>query len=354
MTALTMPARPEEDASPRPVPWRRMAWVTWRQHQIALAGVAALLGALAVFLWLAGLKTHHVYAATVAACHPVASVACSDLSDTFIGTNGFLANGFILQAVPVLIGAFVGAPVLARELETGTFRYTWTQGFGRWRWTLAKLVPLAIAVAVAAGVFSLLLSWYYQPYFATGNQTLNLSEVTPFFPGLFDLRGVGFAAWTLAAFAIGGLAGMLTRRVVPAIVATLAVYAGLAFAAGGFLRPHYLRPLLTSNPNVPGSAWIFSQWWTKGGTFAFAGSPPDSLLNQIIGVGKGLCALSGPGKPKSAEIAQCLSQDGYTQWTSYQPASRFWPFQWIEGGWLLALSVLLIAATVWLVRRRAA
>ena len=37
----------------------------------------------------------------------------------------------------------------------------------------------------------------------------------------------------------------------------------------------------------------------------------------------------------------------------YQPVTRFWPFQWIEGGWLLAPSVLLIAATVWLVRRRA-
>ena len=45
---------------------------------------------------------------------------------------------------------------------------------------------------------------------------------------------------------------------------------------------------------------------------------------------------------------------GYTQWTSYQAASRFWPFQWIEGGWLLVLSVLLIAVTVWPVRRRAA
>jgi hypothetical protein len=39
--------------------------------------------------------------------------------------------------------------------------------------------------------------------------------------------------------------------------------------------------------------------------------------------------------------------------TSYQPASRFWTFQFIEGGWLLALSLLLIAATVWLVRHRA-
>jgi hypothetical protein len=63
----------------------------------------------------------------------------------------------------------------------------------------------------------------------------------------------------------------------------------------------------------------------------------------------------GPGgKPKAVALAQCLTPHGYTQWTSYQPASRFWAFQWIEGGWLLALSALLIAATVWLVRRRAA
>jgi hypothetical protein len=54
------------------------------------------------------------------------------------------------------------------------------------------------------------------------------------------------------------------------------------------------------------------------------------------------------------DVLHDLTQHGYTQWTSYQPASRFWPFQWIEGGWLLALSVLLIAATLWLVRRRAA
>jgi len=36
------------------------------------------------------------------------------------------------------------------------------------------------------------------------------------------------------------------------------------------------------------------------------------------------------------------------------PASRFWPLQFIEGGCPLVLFVLLIAATVWLVRRRAA
>jgi hypothetical protein len=349
VTTLTVPARPEEHASLRPVPWRRMAWVTWRQHRVALAGVALFLGALAVCLWLAGLKTHHAYTATVAACQSVTSVACGGMIDSFIGTNGFLANGLMLQAVPALLGAFVGGPVLARELETGTYRYAWTQGFGRWRWTLAKLVALAVAVAAAAGAISVLLSWYYQPYFATGNQALGISELTPFAPGLFDLRGVGFAAWTLAAFAIGALVGMLIRRVVPAIAATLAVYAGLAFAAGGFLRQHYLTPLVTSSANVPGSAWMLSQWWTRDGKFAFGGYPPDSVLSRFCSA-----LPSGPfGKPLQQTYIQCLTQHGYTQWTSYQPASRFWPFQWIEGGWLLALSALLIAATVWLVRRRA-
>jgi ABC-2 family transporter len=250
--------------------------------------------------------------------------------------------------VPVLIGAFAGAPVLAREMETGTFRYAWTQGFGRWRWALAKLVLLAVVLAAATGAAGVLVSWYYQPYFAAGNQVLGLSGLSPS-ATLFSLRGVAFPAWTLAAFAIGALAGMLIRRVVPAIVATLAVYAGLAFAAGLYLREHYLAPLLTSNPNVPGTAWIISQWSTRGGRFAFAGRPPGSLLNQFCS-----SLPPGKGKPSLETFAQCLAQHGYTQWTSYQPASRFWPFQWIEGGWLLALSALLIAATVWLVQRRAA
>jgi hypothetical protein len=54
------------------------------------------------------------------------------------------------------MGAFVGPLVLARELETGTFRYAWTQAFGRWRWTLAELVMLGVAVTAIAGAFSVL------------------------------------------------------------------------------------------------------------------------------------------------------------------------------------------------------
>jgi ABC-type transport system involved in multi-copper enzyme maturation permease subunit len=356
MTVLTVPARPEEDdASLRPLPWRRMAGVTWRQHRFALLGVVTLLGALAVYLWIAGLQLHHAYAAAIA-CHPAGSPACQVLVNTFNGMDTFLANGVVMQALPVLIGAFVGAPVLARELETGTYRYAWTQGFGRSRWTLGKLVPLAIAVTAAAAAFSALLSWYYQPYLATpGHQTLGLSQTSAFNSGLFDLREVAFPAWTLAAFAIGALAGMLIRRVVPAIAATLAVYAGLAVATGVFLREHYLTPLLTTNLTVPGSAWILGQWWTKGGV-----TLSQSTMQQVILPVFGRLMPAVPEDqihlyklPTLLNTEHYLTQHGYTYWTSYQPGSRFWPFQWIEGGWLLTLSVLLIAATIWLVRRRA-
>ena len=335
MTALSTPARPQEDASLRPVPWRQVAWVAWRQHRATLSGVAVFLGALAVYLWLTGLQMHHAYAVS---CHPASSLACNI---NFMGRYSTTVNVVraFLQVVPPVIGAFAGAPVLAREMETGTFRFAWTQGFGRWRWTLGKLVTLGVAVAAAAAAFSVLFSWYLRPFSAAG-------YAIPFATDVFDLREVAFTAWTLAAFAIGAVAGILIRRTVPAIAATLAVYAGLAVATALWLRQHYLAPLLTTSQNLPASAWTVNQWYAKGGKFAFAdrGSP---LVNAV----QRLCPAPRPGS--SFSPVQCLAQHGYTLWSSYQPGSRFWTFQWIEGGWLLALSVLLIAAAIWLVRRRA-
>jgi hypothetical protein len=328
-----------------------MAWVSWRHHRIALGGVVVLLGVLGLWLWIAGLQLHHAYA-TAVACRPESSNACQNLIITFENANVVLKSGLVMQTLPALIGAFVGAPVLARELETGTFRFAWTQGFGRWRWALAKLALLGIAVTAAAEAFSLLLSWYYQPYFVAGNRS-SFSAPSALSPGLFNLRGVAFAAWTLAAFAIAALAGMLIRRIVPAIVATLAAYTGLALLAGNVLRQHYMAPLVTKNLNIPGSAWIMSEWWTKGGKFAFGGQPPFDLLPKLCPT---TFVRKGNGLETSGSLSptQCLIQHGYTHWATFQPASHFWPFQWIEGGWLLALSMLLIAATVWLVRRRVA
>ena len=353
MTTLSMLAalaHSDEDANLRPLPWRRMAWVTWRQHRVALTGLVVALAAIGTYTWIVGLQLHHAYAAELA-CHPAGSDACLQLTSGFNSVGGFLTNGWILQLVPALIGTFVGAPVLAREMETGSYRYAWTQGFGRWRWTLAKLAGLAVAVTAAASAISVLFSWYYQPYFGADNQARSLSELTSLAPSLFDLRGVVFGAWTLAAFAIGALAGMLIRKVVPAIVATLVAYAGLAIATGAWLREHYFAPIVTRSLNVPSSVWIVSQNWTKGGQ-----AVSQTVLYQVLQGAPAQVAGKGGGGPNLHALVawQYLVQRGYIQVTSYQPATRFWAFQWVEAGWLLGLSVLLIAVTVWLVRRRAA
>ncbi len=120
MTTRTLPARPGHHDALRPVPWRRMAWVTWRQHQLALAGVAVLFGVAALYLVIAGLQMHHAYAA-VAACRPAGSVACQGVAGDFLNTYAPGAGPVLglLQVIPALIGAFLGAPLLARELEIG-------------------------------------------------------------------------------------------------------------------------------------------------------------------------------------------------------------------------------------------
>lgn len=350
MTAFGVPVRLIEDRTPPALPWRRMVWVTWRQHRFALGSACVFLGAVAVALSLLGSQLHHAYAAAVV-CHPATSARCAALVTRFNGMDDFLANGSMLQVVPPLVGAFVGTAVLARELESGAFRFSFTQGFGRWRWTLAKLVALGVVVAALAGAFSMVTTWYFEPYFGAENQALTLSSSTPFAAGLFGMRGITLATWTLVAFALGGVAGVLIRRVVLAIGATLGAYAALAFVTGGFLRQRYLAPLLSHGANLPTAAWIVRQWGTKDGRLAWVGFlPPLHLLRPN-------CPPPGaPGvrvpKPSAQAFLQCLPRHaGYALWTSYQPASRFWPFQWIEAGWLTLLSALLIVGAAWLVRR---
>jgi hypothetical protein len=226
MTVLAMQEQQSNEAvGSRPLPWRRMAWVTWRQHRASVISVPAVLAAIALVLLIAGLIIHHNYA-VLTACYSAGSMPCGHLNSVFNQTDWAIGNGFniVLNLGPPLIGAFVGAPLLSRELETGTFRFAWTQGFGRERSTIAKLTMLGGLVAVAAGVFSLVWDWFFQPFLRQEGLGVMSNAV-------FDHRPIAYAAWTLVAFAIGAGAGMLIRRVVPAMATTLGLFAALRIAA---------------------------------------------------------------------------------------------------------------------------
>jgi hypothetical protein len=336
MTAVAAPA-PTADG-PRQVPVAGLIWVTWRQHRAALAGVAALLGGLAAYLLIMGLKIHSAYRA-VASCHPIGSAICELATRPFSSLYQTAVDVvIILLAIPVLVGAFIGAPLLARELETGTFRFAWTQGCGRLRWAVTKLAVLAIAVTAAAGAFSLLFSWYYQPFFAEG-----LDGALA--PQLFGLRGADFAAWTLLAFAIGAIAGVLIGRTVPALAASLAVWAGLDLGTALFLRKHYQTPVLTrGSPSYSNPPWVVSQ--------RYIGPHGATVGQQTIRNVMAHAPVSVRNAANPSVATAYLSAHHYAQWTAFQPESRFWHFQLVEGGWLLLLSLLLLGAAVALVRRR--
>lgn len=347
MTMLTMPAQPgqDTDSALRPLPWRRMAWVSWRLHRGTLISVAAVLAAVAVFLLIAGLKIHQNYAALVA-CKPFTSSACQALNSDFNNTDWTAGNAVVIlmNLAPALLGAFVGAPLLARELETGSYRYAWTQGFGRERSTLARLVLVAATITVLAWAFSQVFDWFFQPFIPQEDMTVLTTSV-------FNTHGIAFAAWTLVAVSIGACAGMLVRRIIPAMAITLGVYLALALAAWDLLKyfpvavvssNYFPVAVVSSNPDIGGGPAPMNSPWILGGWFTGPGGRPVSqaMANKLNALTVGPHPAAFP--------------PGYTEWTRYIPVSKFWPMQLIEGGWLLVLSVLLIAATVWLVRRRAA
>jgi hypothetical protein len=339
LTATTTPAL-------RPVPWHRLGWVAWRRYRATLVGAAAFMGLLSLYLFVRG---SHMRSAYVAAqgCRPQSSAACNFLwnrfSDTY-GNVGFL--GGVLVFVPAVLGAFAGAPLLARELETGTFRFAWTQGAGRMRWLLALVIPGVLGVAAVSGAFGVLVSWYEQPLIGFGDeQRLH--------PAIFPVTGLAVVGWAVLAYALGLFAGLVSRRVLAALAATLAVWFGLAFYASSFRKYHYEAPLLTSNPVLHAGDDPVGQWWTHNGVRVDDGQIDQALRALGFATRNGGATVAAkPGAP--GDPFQYLMQHGYTQWTSYQPASRYWPFQWIEFGWLMVLSLLLLGATVWLVRRRGA
>jgi hypothetical protein len=169
--------------------------------------------------------------------------------------------------------------------------------------------------------------------------------VSRLLPLAFGLLGVAFAAWTLAAFAIAVFYGALIRRTLPAMAATLATWTTLAIGTAVWLRQHYQVPLKTTG-NPPNGAWILSNYATGPNGQVLSQRALNQLFQQAP------ASVQNSQNPNA--LQNWLAQQHYTQWTSYEPASRFWHFQLIEGGWLLALSVVLIAAAIWLVRRRAA
>src|ERR1022692_1332900 len=241
-----------------------MIWLTWRQFRAQTIAASAALAALAVALLITGPHLANLYATSgIPTCH--AHGDCANLTNTFINdlkagavyeAMFYLGLG-VLFVAPALIGIFWGAPLVTRELEAGTFRLAWNQSVTRTRWLAVKLGLIGLTAMATGGLLSLMVTWSDSPVdraagLATGSPAF-LNRLTPLLFGARGITPIGYAAF---AFALGVSAGVLIRRTVPAMAATLAVFAAVQLAWPQLVRPHLITPLRSTvalNPaNIEG------------------------------------------------------------------------------------------------------
>ncbi|MGA5819196.1 hypothetical protein ACPC54_15220 [Kitasatospora sp. NPDC094028] len=302
------------------------------RHRPALLTLLTVMAALSLALLLHGWYLHQGLDATGAASCDPATDACLAKYKQFTRqyADGLLELDMVFYVLGGAFGAFLGGPLLAREFEHGTVRFAWTQGAGRTRWTAGGLLVAGGALVVLAALFGWLLLWWSEPLALKGGA---------FNPDLFVLAPPVLAGRVLVAFGAAALAGAVLRRTVIAVGLGMAASVALPFLAQA-VRPHYMAPLEESMHTLNSLAlddrWVINVWFSDP---AGKRIPTDDFYR-----------LGDSG----AHWQSMLRDGGYTAHQVYQPADRFWPFQFIEAGWMLLLAAALCAAAVWWVRRRAA
>ena len=352
-----------------------MIRVAWRQFrgQAAVGAIGIVL--VAIVTALTGPHLAHLYDTTVATCGEHGD--CSMARTTFLANDNTLCTwlGILVVVMPGIIGLFWGAPLVARELEAGTYRLVWTQSITRARWLTVKFAMICLASVMLAGILSLLVTWWASP----------LDRAKGALYSTFDQRDIvpiGYAAFALA---LGVTVGLLVRRTVPAMAATLAVFVATLLTVARWVRPHLITPttevlglnpqttgfgsanggpftLIPNPPNLP-NTWIYSaQFVDKAGHALSAPYVASACRALVVGAqaGRGGPAVAGhasrvvtpPGA--QAQLQACFSKIGATfhQVVVYQPSSRYWTFQWSELGIYLGAALVLLGTCTWWIRHR--
>ncbi|HEV7900063.1 MAG TPA: transporter [Planosporangium sp.] len=322
-----------------------MTWLTWRQHRGEFAAMVVLLGIVCAILVTTGLSLHtsfiHDGAAGCINTAPGARGAqCDELIGQFLDQYQGVVNFIVpwTTLLPALVGVFIGAPLLSREFEHGTWQLAWTQAVPRTRWLAVKLMVLVVAVLVAAAAFTSVYTWWHNPVDrAQGRLTSDA----------FNMEGLAFAAHSLFAFGLGTFAGTFVRRSVPAMAAAFGGFLLVRLPVESWLRPHYLPPkILMFDPVTRSDVRIGG----TGGEWILAKGIADAS-GRRLSTGESAAIVQDSARAH-LDVPTYLHQQGLQRWYDYQPADRFWPFQFIEAGIYVTIAAVLLVFVVWRVRRR--
>jgi hypothetical protein len=360
-----------------------MIWLTWRQFRGQAITAVAALAAFAILLAVTESHMASLYAASgIADCH---GGTCAGPASQFLvqltsgqsvpllpnGTNEYVILYFlsvlVILIAPAIIGIFWGAPLIARELETGTCRLAWNQSITRTRWLTVKLTLTGMAAMAVTLAFSLIQAWWAAPIgkaVGLGGSASILTE-NRFGWFVFPTHGIVPLGYAAFGFALGVTAGLLIRRPIPAMAVALAIFAAVQLVTPLWVRPNLLpssRTIATieaaqANATPAGHSTIAvtattvpgqpGSWIVSSGAVNAAGQPvsiiPAACKSAVPGV-------SGPGG--SPELGNCLANHGIRVAVSYQPAGSYWPLQWAETGMFLAIALALAWYCFWRLNRR--
>ncbi|HZT67919.1 MAG TPA: hypothetical protein VFA11_19185 [Acidimicrobiales bacterium] len=311
-----------------------MNYLVWRQHRNQVLFATVALVALAVLLLVTGAHMGAEYRAAVASGLP---------SGELFRGDGVLFDIVVLTgAVPVLLGLFWGAPIVAREIEAGTHLLAWTQGVTRRRWLGSQIGWTILAAAVWGGAISALVTWW--------NGALHQVR---FEPQHFDVSGLAPVAYSMFAVALGIAAGALIRRVMPTLAVTVAGFVGLRIVVENYLRPHFMGAITRTVPlgfdTVTPSP---GDWVVSSGVIDPTGHVSDGIRISLDTMPTACRAFLPGGPSKGDSMLSCLGAHGYRSVFSYQPAGRYWAFQGMEAAIFIALAGLLVLLAFRLVGRR--
>jgi hypothetical protein len=338
-----------------------MIWLSWRQFRVqAFVALLASLLAAACLVYL-GLDIRDAHDAYRARCRTEGECAeaAAQFRSAYHSTLLFLAAGSAL--LPAVLGAFWGAPLVARELEAGTHRLVWNQSVTRRRWLLTRLLVVGLAAMAVSGAASALLTWAAAPFDQVVEERFSALVF-----GARHIVPVGYAA---LAVVLGTVVGLLLRRTLPAMALTLVATLGLLILVPNVVRPHLMTPETATLPmttqainearslgsitggatigglTVPGApgAWISH---TSPLRTADGASLSESAFNEC---------LDDPPETGTGgtfgDTAACLGELDLHVVVSYHPEDRYWPFQWMETALYLAVTASLTGLGLWRVRR---
>lgn len=314
-----------------------LGWLMWRQHRV-LAGLllAAVLAAAIGFPFLRGAMVQYIDSHHIAGCAEISSKpncqqpGMQDAVDQFRSQYGELLKGFgaLLLILPMLLGVLVGAPLLSREWESGTWRLMLAQSVSVRRWLVAKMLTVALICGLGSAALMVLFRWIWQP------SANDVSGISWYGRTFVASGGPLLVADVLLALAVGTAVGAVLRRVVPAMGITVLVLGVLQYGLAT-LRPYLWswHTEFVSMSELPNNTWGIAQGFMRADGTRL---PYD------------LCSGGTDSHPECG----ALGRDALREFTDVHRAADYWPLQLVECGICLVLTAALVVFTLrWTGRR---